>query len=125
MKITKVVIPAAGKGTRFLPATKSVPKELLPLVDRPLIHEVVSEAALSGIQDLILVTAQGKENVARYFEEDTELENFLESRGNLGFLEQVKAVARMSVINLSRCVNLSGSRLINRVTRTCPLSFQV
>jgi UTP--glucose-1-phosphate uridylyltransferase len=102
MKVTKVVIPAAGKGTRFLPATKSVPKELLPLVDRPLIHEVVSEASLSGIQDLILVTAEGKEAVAQYFEKDTELESFLESRGNLGFLDQVKAVAGM--VNVSSVV---------------------
>ena len=102
VKVTKVVIPAAGKGTRFLPATKSVPKELLPLVDRPLIHEVVSEASLSGIQDLILVTAEGKEAVAQYFEKDTELESFLESRGNLGFLDQVKAVAGM--VNVSSVV---------------------
>ncbi|MDF1535105.1 MAG: UTP--glucose-1-phosphate uridylyltransferase [bacterium] len=95
MKVTKVVIPAAGKGTRFLPATKSVPKELLPLVDRPLIHEVVLEAARSGIRDLILVTAEGKEAVQRYFEKDPALENFLEARGELGFLEQVKAVSGM------------------------------
>lgn len=95
MKVTKVVIPAAGKGTRFLPATKSVPKELLPLVDRPLIHEVVSEAARSGIQDLILVTAEGKEAVRAYFEDDPALESFLEAKGDLNFLEQVKAVAGM------------------------------
>jgi UTP--glucose-1-phosphate uridylyltransferase len=95
VKVTKVVIPAAGKGTRFLPATKSVPKELLPLVDRPLIHEVVSEAARSGIQDLILVTAEGKEAVRAYFEEDPALESFLEAKGDLNFLEQVKAVAGM------------------------------
>jgi UTP--glucose-1-phosphate uridylyltransferase len=95
VKITKVVIPAAGKGTRFLPATKSVPKELLPLVDRPLIHEVVSEAARSGIQDLILVTAEGKEAVREYFEDDPALESFLETRGDLDFLKRVKAATGM------------------------------
>jgi UTP--glucose-1-phosphate uridylyltransferase len=67
----------------------------LPLVDRPLIHEVVSEAARSGIQDLILVTAEGKEAVRAYFEEDPALESFLEAKGDLNFLEQVKAVAGM------------------------------
>jgi UTP--glucose-1-phosphate uridylyltransferase len=95
VKVTKVVIPAAGKGTRFLPATKSVPKELLPLVDRPLIHEVVSEASLSGIEEVILVTARGKERVQSYFEEDKELERFLEDKGDYGFLQQVRAAARM------------------------------
>lgn len=102
MKVTKVVIPAAGKGTRFLPATKSVPKELLPLVDRPLIHEVVSEAARSGIQDLVLVTAEGKEGVEGYFREDAALESFLEEKGNLGFLEQVKEAAAM--VNVSSVI---------------------
>ena len=60
MQVRKVVIPAAGMGSRFLPATKAVPKELFPLIDRPLIQEVVGEAVASGITDLILVTARGK-----------------------------------------------------------------
>ena len=95
MEVRKVVIPAAGLGTRFLPATKAVPKELFPLVDRPLIHEVVSEAVASGISDLILVTARGKSAVEDYFDIDSGLESFLEARGNTQLLERVRDASRM------------------------------
>ena len=74
MQVRKVVIPAAGLGTRFLPATKVVPKELFPLVDRPLIHEVVAEAVASGISDLVLVTARGKSAIEDYFDIDPALD---------------------------------------------------
>ena len=95
MKVRKVVIPAAGLGTRFLPATKTVPKELFPLVDRPLIHEVVSEAVASGISDLILVTARGKSAIEDYFDIDPGLENILEQKGDMGKLEQIREISSM------------------------------
>lgn len=95
MKVRKVVIPAAGLGTRFLPATKAVPKELFPLVDRPLIHEVVGEAVSSGISDLILVTAMGKSAIEDYFDIDPFLEGFLEAKGNETMLQRVREVSSM------------------------------
>lgn len=95
MQVRKVVIPAAGMGTRFLPATKAVPKELFPLVDRPLIHEVVGEAVASGISDLILVTARGKSAIEDYFDIDPGLENYLEARGDKEMLEKIRGISRM------------------------------
>jgi UTP--glucose-1-phosphate uridylyltransferase len=95
VQVRKVVIPAAGMGSRFLPATKVVPKELFPLVDRPLIHEVVSEAIASGMSDLILVTARGKSAVEDYFDIDPGLENFLEAKGDMKTLERVREASRM------------------------------
>jgi len=95
LEVRKVVIPAAGLGTRFLPATKAVPKELFPLVDRPLIHEVVNEAVASGISDLVLVTARGKSAVEDYFDIDAGLESFLETRGDTLLLERVRDASRM------------------------------
>ena len=68
MKVRKAVIPAAGLGTRFLPITKSVPKELLPILDRPMLQYVIEEAAEAGIQEIIIVTARGKESIAAYFQ---------------------------------------------------------
>lgn len=82
-------------GTRFLPATKAVPKELFPLVDRPLIHEVVGEAVASGISDLILVTARGKSAIEDYFDIDPGLENYLEARGDKEMLEKIRGISRM------------------------------
>ena len=95
MEVRKVVIPAAGLGTRFLPATKVVAKELFPLVDRPLIHEVVSEAVASGVNDLVLVTAMGKSAIEDYFDIDQKLENILESKGNDKMLRKIREVAGM------------------------------
>ena len=71
MKVRKVVVPAAGLGTRFLPTTKSVPKELLPLFDKPLIQYGVEEAVAAGIEQVIIVTSHGKEGLAHYFAPDT------------------------------------------------------
>ena len=79
MKITKAVIPAAGLGTRMLPAAKSVPKELMPIVDRPTIQYVVEEAATGGIDDVLLITSRGKQAVESHFARDAELENRLKS----------------------------------------------
>jgi UTP--glucose-1-phosphate uridylyltransferase len=95
MKVRKAVIPAAGVGTRFLPATKTVPKELIPIVDRPLIHEVVTEAVRSGINNLVLITAAGKSSIEDYFDIDPALERFLEEKGKTEILDEVRRVSRM------------------------------
>lgn len=95
MKIKKAVIPVAGKGTRFLPATKEIPKEMIPLVDRPMIHYAVQEAISSGIEQIVFVTSSGKESIERYFDRNIELETFLEKSGKLAELELVKNIGNM------------------------------
>jgi len=80
-QVTKAVLPVAGLGTRFLPASKAQPKEMFPLVDKPLIQYAVEEAVASGIEDIILVTSRDKESIEEHFDSDEELEAFLESRG--------------------------------------------
>ncbi|MBI4282129.1 MAG: UTP--glucose-1-phosphate uridylyltransferase GalU [Chloroflexi bacterium] len=95
MKVRKAVIPAAGLGTRFLPITKAVPKELLPLVDRAAIQYVVEEAAAAGIEQVIIVTARGKEAIADYFDRHLELERMLASKGDSQRLSQVKHLSEM------------------------------
>src|SRR4029079_16189215 len=84
------VVPAAGLGTRFLPATKTVPKELLPVVDTPGIELVAAEAAEAGAQRLIIVTSEGKDSVVAHFVEDLVLEGTLEARGKKSMLEKVR-----------------------------------
>src|SRR6202049_3526171 len=80
-KVRKAVLPAAGLGTRFLPATKAQPKEMLTVVDKPLIQYVVEECVTSGIDHIIIVTARGKSSIEDHFDFSPELENFLESKG--------------------------------------------
>ena len=92
-RVRKMVIPAAGMGTRFLPATKSQPKEMLPLVDRPIIHYAVEEALASGIQQVILVTAENKGAIEDYFKRSMELECFLEEKGEADLLHAVCNIA--------------------------------
>lgn len=94
-KIRKAVITAAGWGTKFLPITKAQPKEMLPLVDRPLIHYAVEEAIASGIEYLVIVTAQGKHSIEDYFDHYFELEALLEKRGDMKLLEQVRFISNM------------------------------
>src|ERR1700741_4727553 len=84
------VVPAAGLGTRFLPATKTVPKELLPVVDTPGIELVAAEAAEAGAERLIIVTSEGKDGVVAHFVEDLVLEGTLEARGKTSMLEKVR-----------------------------------
>ena len=95
MTVKKVVIPAAGMGTRFLPATKAIPKEMLPLVDKPVIQEVVEEAVRSGISEIVLVTGMGKGAIEDHFDISTDLEGFLASKGQEELLKMVKEVSRM------------------------------
>ncbi len=95
MKIRKAVFPAAGLGTRFLPATKAQPKEMLALVDKPLIQYVVEEAVASGIPHIIIVTGRGKNAIEDHFDVSYELEKTLEKRGKTEMLERVRAISDM------------------------------
>jgi UTP--glucose-1-phosphate uridylyltransferase len=95
MKVRKAVIIAAGRGTRFLPMTRSQPKEMMPLVDKPLIQYGVEEALSSGINQIIMVTAHGKSTMEDYFDRSLELECFLERKGDTGRLAQVKQLSDM------------------------------
>src|ERR1700730_13239138 len=90
--ITKAVIPAAGLGTRFLPATKVLPKEILPVVDRPVIEWAVDEARASGVEEVVLITSPGKELLMRHFAPSPDLEGYLAERGKAELLEKVRAV---------------------------------
>ena len=93
--IRKAIFPAAGLGTRFLPATKAQPKEMLPLVDKPLIQYGVEEAIHSGVQNIIIVTGRGKSAIEDHFDVSFELENLLETRGKKDLLATVRAVSDM------------------------------
>jgi UTP--glucose-1-phosphate uridylyltransferase len=95
MKIRKAVITAAGWGTRFLPITRSQPKEMLPLVDKPLIHYSVEEAIKSGIKQIIVVTAMGKRAIEDYFDRSIELEHFLQQKHEKELLERMREISRM------------------------------
>jgi UTP--glucose-1-phosphate uridylyltransferase len=95
-KIRKAVIPAAGLGTRFLPATKAVPKELLPIVDTPTIQYIVEEAVAAGVRDVILVVARGKDSIVDHFDIAAELEAHLERTGKTELRKQMRAVAQMA-----------------------------
>lgn len=95
-KISKAIIPAAGLGTRFLPATKSMPKEMLPIVDKPIIQYVVEEAVASGIEDIIIVTGWHKRAIEDYFDYPFELEKRLEDAGKKKELEEVRRIAEMA-----------------------------
>ncbi|MGH2829934.1 MAG: UTP--glucose-1-phosphate uridylyltransferase GalU [Actinomycetota bacterium] len=98
MPITKAVIPAAGLGTRFLPATKAQPKEMLPVVDKPAIQYVVEEAVRAGITDILIITGRGKRSIEDHFDQSMELERFLEPRGKTEDLAAVRAISEMADI---------------------------
>jgi UTP--glucose-1-phosphate uridylyltransferase len=93
--VRKAVFPAAGLGTRFLPATKAQPKEMLPLVDKPIIQYGVEEAVASGLDDIILVTGRGKNAIEDHFDVSVELETFLESRGKKDLLDEIRQISSM------------------------------
>jgi len=94
-KVRKAVFPAAGLGTRFLPATKAVPKEMLPLVDKPIIQYGVEEALAAGCDQIIVITGRGKSAIADHFDISYELENELEERGKEALLKQVRQISGM------------------------------
>ena len=93
--IRKAVFPAAGLGTRFLPATKAQPKEMLPLVDKPIIQYGVEEAVASGVANIILVTGRGKNAIEDHFDVSVELETFLEARGKTDQLKEVRSISNL------------------------------
>ena len=95
-KITKAVIPVAGFGTRFLPTTKAQPKEMMPIVDKPVIQYVVEEAVASGITDIILVTGKGKRAIEDHFDHNSELYNWLAKQGKTKLKKEVKKIAEMA-----------------------------
>ncbi len=101
-KVRKAVFPAAGLGTRFLPATKASPKEMLPLVDKPLIQYVVEEAVASGIESIVIVTGRGKTAIEDHFDISFELEQLLRERGKDDLLREVRAISDMARINYVR-----------------------
>ncbi|MDQ6837676.1 MAG: UTP--glucose-1-phosphate uridylyltransferase GalU [Actinomycetota bacterium] len=100
--VNKAVIPAAGLGTRFLPATKAQPKEMLPLVDKPAIQYVVEEAVAAGITDILVITGRGKRSLEDHFDRSFELEHYLERDGKYETLAEMKAIADMADIHYVR-----------------------
>jgi UTP--glucose-1-phosphate uridylyltransferase len=102
MKIRKAVFPAAGMGTRFLPATKATPKEMLCLVDKPLIQYGVEEAVAAGCTEIIIVTGRGKSTMEDHFDKSAELEASLEARGKTALLEIARSVSRLAKITYTR-----------------------
>ncbi len=101
-KIKKAVITAAGYGTRFLPATKSVPKEMLPIIDTPILQYIVEEVVASGVEDIIIVTRYGNDAVEDHFDSLAELESFLEERGKEDRLERIQKVMKKANIAFVR-----------------------
>src|SRR5688572_8290039 len=102
MRVRKGVFPAAGLGTRFLPATKAQPKEMLPLVDKPTIQYVVEEAVASGLAEIIIVTGRGKRAIEDHFDASFELEYFLQDRGKMEELAQIKTISELASVSYVR-----------------------
>ena len=119
MQITKAVFPAAGMGTRFLPATKAQPKEMLPLVDKPLIQYVIEEAVASGIRNITIVTGRGKNAIEDHFDVSYELEQVLEARGKKEQLEELRRISNMinvSYVRQKEALGLGHAILVARDT---------
>ncbi|MCL2409300.1 MAG: UTP--glucose-1-phosphate uridylyltransferase GalU [Oscillospiraceae bacterium] len=108
MKVTKAVIPAAGFGTRMLPWSKSVPKEMLPIVDKPAIQYIIEEAVASGIEDVLIITGRGKSALDDYFDYSPELESKLSLSGKLSDLEEVRGSADIANIFYVRQKEMKG-----------------
>lgn len=108
MKITKAVIPAAGLGTRVLPATKNMPKEMFPIVDKPTIQYIVEEAVAAGITDILIITNRGKGLIEDHFDASPELEAQLEKSGKTEFLETVRAISNLANITFIRQKEMKG-----------------
>ncbi|RJE83616.1 UTP--glucose-1-phosphate uridylyltransferase [Paenibacillus sp. 1011MAR3C5] len=108
LKVRKAIIPAAGLGTRFLPATKAMPKEMLPIVDKPTIQYIVEEAVESGIEDIIIVTGKGKRAIEDHFDNSFELEQNLLEKGKLELLSEVQKSSKMVDIHYIRQKEAKG-----------------
>ncbi len=98
MRVRKAVLPAAGFGTRFLPATKAIPKEMIPLVDRPIIQYAVEEAVASGIEQIVIVIASGRSSIEEHFDSHPALERWLEERGEIDLLRAVRRISEIGTI---------------------------
>ena len=108
MSITKAVIPAAGLGTRVLPATKNMPKEMYPIVDKPTIQFIVEEAVAAGITDILIITNRGKGLMEDHFDASPELESLLEKSGKTEFLETVRNISNLANISFIRQKEMKG-----------------
>ncbi|MCZ8520215.1 UTP--glucose-1-phosphate uridylyltransferase GalU [Paenibacillus caseinilyticus] len=102
MRVRKAIIPAAGLGTRFLPATKAQPKEMLPIVDKPAIQYIVEEAMASGIEDIMVITGRNKRAIEDHFDKSAELETLLEESGKDELLELVRSVSNLADVHYIR-----------------------
>jgi UTP--glucose-1-phosphate uridylyltransferase len=98
VRVRKAVLPAAGFGTRFLPATKAIPKEMMPLVDRPIIQYAVEEAAASGIEQIIIVIATGRSAIEDHFDSNASLERWLEERGDIDMLRTIRRISEFGTV---------------------------
>jgi UTP--glucose-1-phosphate uridylyltransferase len=108
MKVRKAIIPAAGFGTRFLPATKSQAKEMITVIDKPLIQYTVEEAAGAGIEEIGIITSRGKAAMEDHFDRSPELEAFLEEKGKLDLLEEARRIARLAKFSYIRQAQMLG-----------------
>jgi UTP--glucose-1-phosphate uridylyltransferase len=106
--VTKAVIPAAGLGTRFLPATKAQPKEMLPVGDKPAIQYVVEETVAAGINDILIVTGRGKRTLEDHFDRSFELEHYLEQTGRFGEMQKMRAIAEIASMHYVRQAEPQG-----------------
>ncbi len=102
LRVRKAIIPAAGLGTRFLPATKALPKEMLPIVDKPTMQYIIEEAIASGIEEILIITGRNKKSIEDHFDKSVELELELESKHKDGLLEQVRDISNMVNIHFIR-----------------------
>jgi len=102
LKVRKAVIPAAGMGTRFLPATKAQPKEMLPIVDKPTIQYIIEEAVASGVEDILIVSGRGKRAIEDHFDKSYELEDILRRKGEAELLELVQSISNLANVNYVR-----------------------
>ncbi|MDQ6595326.1 UTP--glucose-1-phosphate uridylyltransferase GalU [Bacillus salipaludis] len=102
MKVRKAIIPAAGLGTRFLPATKAQPKEMLPIVDKPTLQYIIEEAVASGIEEILIITGRNKKSIEDHFDKSVELELELEARGKFDLLAEVRRISEMVNIHYIR-----------------------
>lgn len=106
--VRKAIIPAAGMGTRFLPATKAQPKEMLPIIDTPVIQYVVQEAIDSGIEDILIISGKGKRAIEDHFDRNLELEQMLESKNDERWLNEIRRISDMASIHFVRQKELNG-----------------
>jgi UTP--glucose-1-phosphate uridylyltransferase len=108
MKVKKAIIPAAGFGTRFLPATKAQPKEMIPVIDKPLIQYTVEEIVGAGIRQIAVITSRGKSALEKHFDRSPELETFLQEKGKTDLLEEVRKIAKLAEFSYIQQAHMLG-----------------